>query len=228
MGFGLLFVGYFFVYIISVVPFFPKIIGYALMLKAALKLSDFEVRFKRCLPIIGVLSATSLFIFAGFICEFYNISLPIFNSKVIEIVSMADEILSVLFHAVLLISVTAIAKTTELDKLSFNSMRNLLIVCAYALVKFVAMVLPNGDVRGVFTLIAFCLNVLWIILNLFLFASCYRMICEEGDEDMPDKEINIPIIKQMETVINRRNKNAFDAGVNLRNKRQSKKDKKRK
>ena len=68
MGFGLLFVGYFFVYIISVVPFFPKIIGYALMLKAALKLSDFEVRFKRCLPIIGVLSATSLFIFAGFIC----------------------------------------------------------------------------------------------------------------------------------------------------------------
>ena len=54
------------------------------------------------------------------------------------------------------------------------------------------------------------------------------MICDEGDADMPDKEINIPIMKEMENIMRRRDKNAFDSGMNIREKRREKRNRKRK
>jgi hypothetical protein len=54
------------------------------------------------------------------------------------------------------------------------------------------------------------------------------MICDESDADMPDKEINIPVIKQMEDIMRRRDKNAFDSGKLWSAKRRAKKESKKK
>ena len=60
MGFGLMFVGYFFTYIISLV-LVPKILGYVIMTWATVKLSEFDIKFKRCLPVLGGLLLISAF-----------------------------------------------------------------------------------------------------------------------------------------------------------------------
>ena len=228
MGFGLLFIGYFFVYVISIVPFIPKLVGYFIMLVATLKLSDYEVRFKRCIPVLGALGLVSAFLFAKDIFELANIQAYVFNDTITNIISVAEEVLTLLMNALLLISVKAIAESTELDKLSFRSTRNLFVIFIAEAVYLVALFLPDGDAKKTIFMIALGLRVIWIILNLVLIVSCYRMICEEGDEDMPEKEMNIPILKQMEATLNKRNQNAFDAGRNLYNKRKSKKEKKNK
>ena len=76
--------------------------------------------------------------------------------------------------------------------------------------------------------VAIALRLIWIVLDLVLFASCYRLICDESDVDMPDREVNIPAFKQMENVMRRRDKNAFDSGRMLSEKRFSKKQNKKK
>ena len=88
------------------------------------------------------------------------------------------------------------------------------------------LVLPKSETTQVVFWVAIGLRLMWIVLNLVLLVSCYRMICDESDVDMPDREINIPIIKQMEKIMRKRDKNAFDSGIKWSEKRKNKKDKK--
>ena len=227
MGFGLLFIGYFVTYIMSYV-LIPKLLGCVIMLVGVIKLSEYELKFKRCIPVVGAMSAVSTYMLLKNIFEYFRLDAVLFNEVVLNIVSTADEALAVLFHVVLLIAITSIAKSTGIDKLCFKAMRNLLIVAVAEIAYFVALIIPASDVKQIIFLIALCLRFLWIVLNLILMASCYRMICDESDVDMPDKEINIPVVKQMENIMRRRDKNAFDSGRLLNEKRRTKKEAKKK
>ena len=152
-----------------------------------------------------------------------------FNEVVLNIVSTVDEAIAVVFHIFVLIAITAIAKSTGLEKICFKAMRNLLIVCAAEVVYFAALIIPGeSSLKQIVFWIALCLRLMWIVLDLMLFASCYRFICDESDADMPDKDINIPLIKQMEDIMRRRDKNAFDSGRNFSEKRRAKKESKKK
>ena len=227
MGFGLMFVGYFFTYLISLV-LVPKILGYAIMTWATVKLSAFDVKFKRCISVLCGLLIVSAYILAGDILKYFNIEIALFNSMVTSIVSVVEEALVVTFHILLMLAIGNIAKDTGLEKIRFRAMRNLLILCVAEAIYTVLAFLPkNTVIQNVFT-VAIILRFVWIFLDLILLASCYRLICEAGDEDMPEREINIPIIKQMEDIMRRRDKNAFDSGRSLAEKRLGKKEKRKK
>ena len=227
MGFGLMFVGYFFTYLISLV-IVPKILGYVIMTWATIKLSAFDVKFKKCLPILGGLIVVSAYILAGDILKYFSIDNALFNGIFLTVVSLTEEALVVAFHAFLMLAITNIAKDTGLEKIRLRAMRNLLIFCVAEFAYTGFSFLPNNEMLGAVFSIIVILRFIWIFLNLILLASCYRLICEAGDESMPDKEVNIPIIKQMEEIMRRRDKNAFDAGKNWSEKRQSKKEKRKK
>lgn len=227
MGFGLLFVGYFVTYVMSYV-FIPKLLGCIIMLAGILKLSEYELRFKRCIPAVVAMSVSSAYMFLRNVFEYYRIESSLLNEGILNVVSTVDEAFTVLFHVLLLIAITAIAKNIGIDKICFKAMRNLLIICVAEVVYFVVLMVPASDMKQILFWIALCLRGLWIILDLMLLASCYRMICDESDADMPDKEINVPVIKQMEDIMRRRDKNAFDSGKSFREKRKVKKESKKK
>lgn len=227
MGFGLLFVGYFVTYVMSYV-FIPKLLGCIIMLAGIIKLSEYELKFKRCIPVLGAMSVSSAYMLLKNIFEYLRIESQLFNDGILNVVSTVDEGLTVLFHIFLLIAITSIAKSTGIDKLCFKSMRNLLIVGVAEVTYFAVLIFQDINIKQVLFWIALCLRLIWIVLDLLLLASCYRMICDEGDADMPDKEINIPIIKEMENIMRRRDKNAFDSGMNIREKRREKKESKKK
>ena len=92
----------------------------------------------------------------------------------------------------------------------------------------VMIFLPKNETVQAIFLGVVILRFIWIFLDLILLASCYRQICEEGDESMPDKEINLPVIKQMESIMRRRDKNAFDSGIKWTENRRAKKEKRKK
>lgn len=227
MGFGLMFVGYFFTYIISLV-LVPKILGYVLMMCATVKLSAFDIKFKRCIPMLGGLFLISAYTLLSDIFGWLNIGASLFNNTVLNVVSVAEEALVVAFHIFLMFAIGSIAIDTGLEKIRFRAMRNLLLICVAEVLYVVVALLPVSDIIQAATFVVVMLRFIWIVLDLILLASCYRMICEAGDEDMPEKDVNIPVIKQMETIMRKRDKNAFDSGKKWTEKRREKKEKRKK
>ena len=227
MGFGLMFVGYFFTYLISL-ALVPKILGYAIMTWATVKLSAFDVKFKRCIPALFGLLIISAYILSGDILKYFKIESALFNAVATSIVSVAEEALVIAFHILLMLAIGNIARDTGLEKIRFRAMRNLLILCIAEATYTVVALVPKSTVIQTIFAVAVILRFVWIFLDLILLASCYRLICEAGDEDMPDREINIPVIKQMEDIMRRRDKNAFDSGKSWAEKRLSKKEKRKK
>ena len=227
MGFGLMFVGYFFTYIISLV-LVPKILGYVLMMCATVKLSAFDIKFKRCIPVLGGLFLISSYTLLGDILGWLNIGSSLFNNSVLNVVSVAEEVLVVAFHIFLMFAIGSIAIDTGLEKIRFRAIRNLLLICVAEVLYVVVALLPVSDIFQAATFVVVMLRFIWIVLDLILLASCYRMICEAGDEDMPEKDVSIPVIKQMETIMRKRDKNAFDSGKKWTEKRREKKEKRQK
>lgn len=227
MGFGLLFVGYFVSYVMSYV-FIPKLLGCIIMLAGVLKLSEYELEFKKSIPVLGAMSVTSAYMMVRSLLDYFGIVSPVFGEIAANIVSLADEILGVLFHVLLLLAIKKIAKDTGLDNLCYKAVRNLLIVFVAEISWLSVSLIPDTEFKKILFWIAFGLKVIWIVINLILLVSCYRMICDESDVDMPDREVNIPIIKHMEKTMQKRDKNAFDSGKLLNEKRWTKKQSKKK
>ena len=224
MGFGLTFIGYFIAYVVSWA--FPpvKLAGYALMIWGCFKLSEYNTGFRNCTLPLGFLSLAGVYSLLGYVYDVLGIASTLFEAKALSIVSNIGEALDVSFHACLLIAVCSIAKETELPKMAYKSMRNLLVVIVAELAYFVALFIPAGKAASVVSYIAVILRLLWVMLNVVLLANCYKMICPEGEEDMPVKESSNPIIRKMDAVIIEREENAKQAAIDLVRRRREKKD----
>lgn len=226
MGFGLLLIGYLAANVMSY-SFVPKIVGYALMMWGCVKLSDYDVKFRRCLIAAALAVIPTVYLDANKICKLLNISTDLFSKGLVNSIGLVETVLSLGFGVMLMIAIISIAKSTELDKLAFRAARNIVIMTLGEVIYIVALCLPEGNVRNVMGNCAFIIRALFVLLNLLLIFACYRMICNEGDEDMPAKEVNIPIIRKMEEVLNKRDKDAFESAKNISEKHHEKKRRKK-
>ena len=221
MGFGLLFLGYFVAYLVSFA--FPvKIFGYALMIFGCEKLSEYNTKFKLCNLPLGFLSLAGLYSLVYKVYEWLSIESFLTSDGVYKAVSSVGEAFEIAYHACLLIAICAIAKETELHKMAYKAMRNLLIIIAGEIAYFVAILLPAGSASNVAGYISAVLRLVWIALDLWLIANCYRLICPEGEEDMPKKESKLSIIRKMDAVINKREEEAMETAHKLTEKRKNK------
>lgn len=224
MGFGLTFIGYFIAYFVSWVFTPAKLFGYVLIMWGCTKLSEYNTRFRTCMLPLGFLSLSGLYSLLGYLYNVFGVSSTLFGGSALSIVSNVSEAVDVSFHACFLIAVCSIAKETELPKIAYNSMRNLIVVVAAELVYFVTLFMPEGKAGGIVSYVAVLLRLLWTVLNTVLLANCYKMICPEGEEDMPVIESKNPIIRKMDAVIAKREENAKQAAEDLVRRRREKKN----
>ena len=227
MGFGLLLFGYLAANVMSY-SFVPKFIGYALMMWGCIKLSDYDLKFKRCLLWAAPATLLSIYLDAYKICKMLNISTALFSKNIVDLFNLADIFVSLGFCIFLMMAIISIAKSTELNKIAFKAARNIVIAAFGETLYVVAIALPRGTIANGIAYCAILIRFLRVILDLAVIFACFRMICNEGDEDMPAKEINIPIIRKMEEVLNKRDKNAFDSARNISERHSQKKSKKKK
>jgi hypothetical protein len=102
---------------------------------------------------------------------------------VVQIVYLA---VSLVLHVMILLAVAGLCKELKQIELRGNAYRNLIFVGAYFLLRLL-MLLPAPALQrliGVTLLIWLCM----VFLDLFLLFRCYRYICPEGDEHMPDRQ----------------------------------------
>ena len=227
MGFGLLLLGYLAANVMSY-SIVPKFLGYALMMWGCIKLSEYDLKFKRCLFFAAPAVVISVYLDANKICNMLDVSTELFSTGIVNSAKLIEVFLSLGFCIFLMIAIISIAKSTELDKLAFKAARNIVIMSLGELLYVIALVLPSGTISNGFAYCALIIRFLHVILDVLLIFACFRMICKEGDEDMPAKEVNIPIIRKMEEVLNKRDKNAFDSARSFSEKRAEKKRKKKK
>ena len=226
MGFGLLFVGYFMAYVMSLV-IIPGIIGYLLMTWANVKLSQYDLYFKRCIPILGFLCLVSTYSLIGDIFSYMSIESAFFSDGARAVVQTVEKVLSFTYQVSLMLAVRHIAIDTELPNLAYKAFRNLSVGALSMVVYLIAWFLPNNDFVKILTMSAFILEIVWIVLTLVLIASCYRLICDESDLDMPVRDVNIPIIGKMEEIMRKRDQNAYNAAKDMAEKRRRKKEARR-
>lgn len=198
MGFGLLFLGYFFLLTLPVgeIDILPDVIGWIIMASALRGLCGFcpdnrHFSRARTLTLPGaVLSALLL------ILDFVLLlDVPAFLTTADTVLRLAYSAVMGVYEIFLLLGIYKLAREVELPKLSARAQRMMAVTVVYYLMQIVVYsgipgLLPESQAAlvGAINLAVYALGYLWLILTLALLFTCYMRICLEGDEDMPYRE----------------------------------------
>ena len=193
MGFGLLFLGYLFMYSFPYKGFdiTPDIIGFIISYLGIRKLSEYGCGWdvlKRYMYVMlpaslatGVLQAVIAFVTP---LDLYTYWSYIYTA------------LLMVYNLLLLTAVYKIAEDTEVISIKAKAKRNMILGAAYYFVMLI-LDLPVAYIQNLkaylssvipLGFIIFVFGYLWLFLNLAVIFSCYMWICAPGDEDMPVKE----------------------------------------
>lgn len=194
MGFGWLFIGYFVTTMMVINPYGYLIrpIGYAIMLYAFSRLKDYHRDFWYALAgsvlmlgIAGVMAFDGLF--------------AVFSESVTYVLGYAEMIGSLVFHTLLFFGIRAIAKETEVEKISFAATRNFIFFAVYNLLYAVAK-LPFAFAEEYAKMMSAPVLLLYfacLVLNLIMIFSCYMRICDVADVDMAQKPSRFAFVNRM-------------------------------
>ena len=188
MGFGLLFLGYFFMFYFPYkgLDVFPDVAGFVINVFALKKLSEYKLGFdllKRlnyvCIALSSVLlglQISGLFGKLGTVLTYFE---PLYIAFMF------------VFNVFLLTSVYRIAKDTESLSVAARAQRNLVLTFIYAVIA-VFNSLPPSITGGLlekldrygYAIGSYILRCVWLVLNLVLLYSCYMRIVPEGTDDI--------------------------------------------
>ena len=194
MGFGWLFIGYFVSTMMVLNPFgyLFRPIGYAIMSYAFLRLKEYHRDFWYALGasvlmlgIAGVMAVDGLFAFMPETAAYA--------------VGYTEMIGSLIFHAALYWGIRAIAKETEVEKISFAAVRNFIFFAVYNLLYAIAK-LPfdfASEYAKIMSAPVVLLYFACLVLNLILIFSCYMRICDVADVDMEQKPSRFAFVNRM-------------------------------
>ncbi|MBQ8208198.1 MAG: hypothetical protein IJZ89_05640 [Clostridia bacterium] len=215
MGFGLLFFGYAAAFLMSLnsFGFIFRLTGCAIMLSGLSKLTAYERRFSHAqiscvllaLSALAESIATLLFDYSTFSVSFIsentkNISYSVFLA------------LAVIFHFFIYRAIHKISKDVGIEKISTNSVRFAVFFCIELVL--LAAALLTWHLEAPFAKYVFMAAILYpfliVVLNLSLFYSCYKNICEEGDEEAPRRQSRIPFLNKLFDASEKREQEIFE------------------
>lgn len=201
MGFGYLLLGYLTAFLLKLTADGIKLpptyetgfgsvvllLGYALMAVGLFKLRRYHNRFTVALWSILPLSVLAVYDLAKMICILLRRSPVWMNGTVDSVLSWLTLLFILLFHATLLSAIRGLAQEVGLVKLAAAAVRNLLFFGFY-IVFYVLIQIPVEGMdraRPYLILCATIVNLVCLFLNLWLFLSCMKNICPEGEEEQP-------------------------------------------
>ena len=208
MGYGLLFIGYAVAFLMSInsFGFIFRAIGSLLALCGLKKLCQFETKYNFC-----YLSAWAM-CFAAMAEGAVFMAGDGAPENLQAYVSMAFCVPAIPFHLIFYKATCALSTEVGLDKISVKSARHAVfgvLVVLLALSTFVARSFGWSFINYLFgaTLIG---AILLIFMNLLLIYSCYKNICEEGDEDNAAKPSRIPFMNKLFEVSEKRQQEIYE------------------
>ena len=190
MGFGWLFVGYFFAYIssFSAELSFGMLVGFPLMLLAFYKLASYQKYFKICffysfasLPLALYFGAYGISLLLG--QDWGGILAK--DGGFLAVMQWLLFAFSVGLHLLMLYAIAELAKELSLLSLRVATWRNLILMVLCYLVDAVARLPFVAPISQYFVLPVILLRVATVFLNLLLIFDCYRKIAPEEELASP-------------------------------------------
>ncbi|MBE6576607.1 MAG: hypothetical protein E7653_00535 [Ruminococcaceae bacterium] len=220
MGFGILFIGYFVAAIIFIgYMSIVRVLGCAVMLISTLKLRKYNRTFDMLLIVLGV-----CILFYGFdaVVDILGITLA---GTTATLVLLADTLINFALNSSLLLSIRAIAKETETDKLYFAATRNLVFFGILLVLQLIAK-LPFKVTQNL-NIIAIILLLVLSVLNLVLIFRCYAQICDSGDVEMERKPSRFAFVNKYRDEMDKRRAEADAERERIKRERDIKGEQKR-
>lgn len=226
MGFGYLFFGA----VLWINPLFSAYTewaAYLFMLAGNNKLAVYNrgFRYSRIAAVSGLaLSFLNLFLNAADEFELFDFSAGILY----PIVSTAVLLNAAAYVLLLMVGIYQIAGETGLEKLKTKAVYRAVLHTLVILFETVVSlgVLENAAGDGSMGVILFA-RIFVRILNALLVFSCYRMICLEGDEEMPRKESRFAFVNRLNEHFDRKEEENLALARERRDERRKKKQQKR-
>lgn len=187
MGFGLLFVGYFFA---NLMPLFEqlgffKLVGYPMMLLALRRLSAYDRRFRLCY-FIGFVSLpfAAYYTYASF--SAWKMPMPPIPETVDTVVGWSYFVFFIAFELLLLWSIAGFSKELHHLKLMTGATRNMIFVGMFAVLYAGCNVLEAFGVSSVkyFYIPLLIFRIFFFLLDAWLMFCCYRDICPAEEEQI--------------------------------------------
>lgn len=231
MGFGWLFIGYFIATLMSINTFgvWFRLIGYAIVLVAAKKLSDYHKDFRYlCLGSILMLVVSAVSAASSVTTFLYDQMLmetKIFSQAFDQIWGYVDMAAVFAFHISLFYPIRAIAKETEVEKISVATVRNFIFLSVYY-VLYILCSLPFAFLKGFsasFIGPIILLYLACLILNAIMIGSCYAWICDPSDLEMEQKPSRFAFVNRMRAEAAERKRKKDEAYAAHRQEAQKKK-----
>lgn len=187
MGFGLLFVGYFFANLMPVFSMlgFTKLVGYPMMLLAFRRLTAYYRRFRMCffagfaaLPFAGYYTYTALLAM-----KVPGTPVP---ASVAAVVEWAYFAFFIAFEMLLLWTIAGFSKELHHLKTATAATRNMIFAGMYAVLYLVCNILDGAGVAGIryFYVPLLFLRMFFLLLDAWLIFQCYRDICPAEEEQV--------------------------------------------
>jgi hypothetical protein len=132
------------------------------------------------------------------------------SAEVKGAIGYVEQIVSLLFQSAMLFAIRAIAKETEVRKVSDGAVRNFVFLCMYAVSYALSQWLPIKD-QKVMVAMAGCVWILYfacILLNHWLIFSAYSQICDEEDLDMAQRPSRFAFINRLREKTEAKNQKA--------------------
>ncbi len=199
MGFGLLFIGYFFMLFIplSELDLLPNLapVGCVIMFLGLQRLIRYAANctsFKHSLPFMAALFMSTL---ASFIFSVIGV-----DSSLAECIEILNSPLLSLYSIMLFLGIHKLSAEVELPKVSARARRMITLSLVYGLLSMtsgicqIIFVGKDGLSTNILALLhysdfaAYILEHLFLFMTLALIFTCYMRICLEGDEDMLPKD----------------------------------------
>lgn len=203
MGFGLLFIGYFFLMSLPIngIDILPDIVGYLIMLHSLTLIISHCPKNNGFIRARLILLPTAVLSIAIFGCQLAAASGMLNEALEKYFANPVKSLYTIAigaFHVFLLLGIYQLAHEVELNKLANRSRRIIVLTAVYYLLeiisllgitKTIAALTSNPDrVISYINVSVYAIGNIWLLSAWALIFTCYMRICLEGDEDMPYRE----------------------------------------
>ena len=184
MGFGLLFIGFFFAVMMSLYEIFSiaMLVGYPMILVALRRLAPYHRRF-HLLFYVSMLSIPFALYYAPFSLSKLGVTAlqGLFAGTHVTVMQWAYLIFLCAFQLLLLYAIAGLADELSLFAIKAMAWRNFLLVGICYLLDCIGRMPILAAYEPYFALPVILCRVLTIFLNLWLIYQCYRQICPEEE-----------------------------------------------
>lgn len=205
MGFGLLFIGYFIAFLMSVnnYAFAFQIVGYAIMFSAIGKLSEYKHRLSHTTVPLFLLSLCALFDAGHLLARLTSVQLSLFSDQNQFLISLFSVAISMVFQVLLLLGIREIGKDAEADGIPPRALWCIVVVCLVGIWKIALSLLgtsPSIESSNAFRLLtlgAALVSLLYPIVILAFLFSCYAKICAPDDTEMEARPSRFAFVNRL-------------------------------